>query len=166
MKEISLDILGKENPFELIGQQWMLITAGNKQSFNTMTASWGGLGWLWNKPVAFIFVRPERYTHDFLENCDKVTLTFFPESCREALNICGTKSGRDCNKVKMAGLTPVVLESGAISFSEARLTVEGRKLFKSDMKEEDFLDREILKKYYNSAGLHSVYILEIERLWE
>lgn len=166
MKEISLDILGKENPFELIGQQWMLITAGNKQSFNTMTASWGGLGWLWNKPVAFIFVRPERYTHDFLENSDKVTLTFFPESCREALNICGTKSGRDCNKVKMAGLTPVVLESGAFSFSEARLTVEGRKLFKSDMKEEDFLDREILKKCYNSAGLHSVYILEIERLWE
>ena len=166
MKEISLDILGKENPFELIGQQWMLITAGDKRSFNTMTASWGGLGWLWNKPVAFIFVRPERYTHDFLETSDKVTLAFFPEACREALNICGTKSGRDCDKVKLAGLTPVVLKSGAVSFSEARLTVEGRKLFKSDMKEEDFLDKEILKKCYTTAGLHSVYILEIERLWE
>ena len=166
MKQVDLSVLGKENPFELIGQQWMLITAGDKESFNTMTASWGCLGWLWNKPVAFIFVRPERYTHDFLESGDFVTLSFFPESCRKALQICGTKSGRDCDKVKEAGLIPIALESGAVTFEQASLTVECRKLFKSDMKESDFIDKEVLAKWYSEAGLHSVYVLEIEKLWE
>ena len=166
MKKVQLDILGKENPFDLIGQQWMLITAGVKDSFNTMTASWGGLGWLWNKPVAFIFVRPERYTHDFLESSDKVTLSFFPESCRKALQICGSKSGRDCDKVKEAGLSPVSLEDGAVTFGQARLTLACRKLLKTDMKPVELLDKEILDKWYSSAGLHSVYVLEIESLWE
>ena len=166
MKEVELKFLGKENPFELIGQQWMLITAGDKDSFNTMTASWGGLGWLWNKPVAFIFVRPERYTHDFLESGDKVTLSFFPEACRQALQICGTKSGRDCDKVREAGLTPVILEDGAVTFGQVRLTVSCRKLLKSDMKESDFIDKEVLDKWYGNAGYHSVYVLEIEKLWK
>lgn len=164
--ETDLATLGKENPFELIGEQWMLITAGNKESFNTMTASWGGLGWLWNKPVAFIFVRPERYTHDFLEKNEKVTLSFFPESCREALQICGSKSGRNCDKVKEAGLTPAELSSGAMTFKQARLTLECRKLFKSDMKKAEFIDKDTLEKWYATAGLHSVYILEIEKLWK
>ena len=166
MKQVELDILGKENPFKLIGEQWMLITAGDKESFNTMTASWGGLGWLWNNPVAFIFVRPERHTHDFLESSDKVTLSFFPESCRKALQICGTKSGRDCDKVKEAGLDPAVLKDGAMTFKQARLTLACRKLFKSDMKQADFLDKELLNKWYSNAGLHSVYVLEIEKLWK
>lgn len=166
MKEVELSVLGKENPFELIGEQWMLITAGNKESFNTMTASWGGFGWLWNKPVAFIFVRPERYTHDFIEKSERVTLSFYPESCRKALQICGSKSGRDCDKVKEAGLTPVIIEGGTVTFEQARLTAECRKLFKSDMKESDFIDKEVLNKWYRKAGLHSVYVLEIEKLWE
>lgn len=166
MKQVSLDVLGKENPFDLIGQQWMLITAGDKNSFNTMTASWGGLGYLWNKPVAFIFVRPERYTHDFLESSDMVTLSFYPESCRKALQICGVKSGRDCDKVGEAGLTPVELQGGAMTFEQARLTVVGRKLFKSDMKADDFLGKDVLDKWYGEQGLHSVYVLEIEEVWE
>ena len=166
MKQVNLNVLGKENPFELIGEQWMLITAGDKKSFNTMTASWGGLGWLWNKPVAFIFVRPERYTHEFLESSDFVTLSFFPESCRKALQICGTKSGRDCDKVKEAGLTPVELDGGPMTFEQARLTLVCRKLFKSDMKRAEFIDKDILAKWYGDAGLHSVYVLEIEKIWE
>lgn len=166
MTELDLSVLGKENPFELIGRQWMLITAGDKESFNTMTASWGGLGWLWNKPVAFIFVRPERYTHGFLESSGKVTLSFFPESCRKALQICGTKSGRNCDKVAEAGLTPVCLESGAVTFAQARMTLECRKLLRTDMKEADFIDREVFGQWYSDAGLHSVYMLEIEKLWE
>lgn len=165
MKEIDSSILGQENPFELIGEQWMLITAGDKDSFNTMTASWGGLGWLWNKPVAFIFVRPERYTHDFLEKSDKVTLSFYPESCRKALQLCGTKSGRDCDKVKEAGLVPVELESGAMTFEQARLTLDCSKLFKSDMKEAEFEDKDVFNKWYGTAGLHSVYVLEIKKIW-
>ena len=166
MKEVDLSELGKEDPFQLIGKQWMLITAGNRESFNTMTASWGGLGWLWNKPVAFIFVRPERYTHEFLEKDGKVTLAFFPESCRKALQVCGSRSGRNCDKVKEAGLSPVELENGAMTFAQASLTLACRKLFKSDMKEAEFIDREVFNKWYSDAGLHSVYILEIEKLWK
>lgn len=166
MKEVDLSILGKENPFDLIGEQWMLITAGDKESFNTMTASWGCLGWLWNRPVAFIFVRPERYTHGFLDNSDNVTLSFYPEECRKALQICGTKSGKNCDKVKEAGLTPVELESGSITFEQARLTVECHKLFKSDMKPEEFIDSEVFSKWYSDAGLHSVYVLEIKKVWK
>lgn len=166
MKQLELSTLGKENPFELIGEQWMLITAGDKDSFNTMTASWGCLGWLWNKPVAVVFVRPERYTHDFIEKKDTLTLSFFPESCRKALQICGTRSGRDCNKIQEAGLIPVELESGAMTFEQARLTVECRKLFKSEMKESEFLDRKVFAQWYSGAGLHTVYVLEIKKIWE
>ena len=165
MKEVDLSVLGAENQFDLIGRQWMLITAGTKESFNTMTASWGGFGWLWNKPAAFIFVRPERYTHDFIEKSEKLTLSFYPESCRKALQMCGTQSGRNCDKVSLAGLTPLEIEPGAITFAEARMTVLGRKIFQSEMKECDFIDKSILSHYGKSdGGFHTVYVIEIERV--
>lgn len=166
MKEVSLEILGQKNQFDLIGKEWMLITAGTKDSLNTMTASWGGLGWLWNKPVAFIFVRPERYTHNFIEQNERLTLSFYPESCRGALQICGTKSGRNCNKISMAGLTPVELEDGVMTFEQANLTLLCRKLFKADMQECNFIDKSVLKWYGDGkGGLHTVYVVEIEHLF-
>lgn len=166
MKEVSLEILGQKNQFDLIGKEWMLITAGTKDSLNTMTASWGGLGWLWNKPVAFIFVRPERYTHNFIEQNEHLTLSFYPESCRSALQICGTKSGRDCNKISLAGLTPVELENGVMTFEQANLTLQCRKLFKADMQECNFIDKSVLKWYgAGKGGLHTVYVVEIEHLF-
>ena len=130
MKKTNYEILGKEDALNLIGKQWMLVTAGTSEKFNTMTASWGGLGWLWNKPVAFVFIRPERYTHGFIEASDCMTLSFYGEEYREALKICGTKSGRDSDKVAATGLTPEELESGNMTFGEARLTRDCRKLFK------------------------------------
>ena len=168
MKKQAISLLAKEDVFQLIGTEWMLITSGDSSHFNTMTASWGGLGWLWNRPVAFLFVRPERYTHEFLERNERLTLSFFPEAQRKALQVCGSKSGRDCDKVKEAGLTPVLLESGTVSFAEARLTLDCRKLFKSDMKQADFLDKEILEKWYNDkpgGGFHTVYVVEIENVY-
>ena len=141
MKKTNYEILGKEDALNLIGKQWMLVTAGTSESFNTMTASWGGLGWLWNKPVAFVFIRPERYTHGFIEASDCMTLSFYGEEYREALKICGTKSGRDIDKVAATGLTPEELESGNMTFGEARLTLDCRKLFKSSMQEANFIDK-------------------------
>lgn len=169
MKKTDINSVGKENVFDLIGKEWMLVTAGNEKSFNTMTASWGGMGWLWNKPVAFIFIRPERYTHDFIEENDRLTLSFFPEECRKALQVCGSKSGRDTDKVKEAGLEPVALESGSMTFSQARMTLDCRKLFKADMTEANFIDKEVLKRWYNEkpgGGLHTVYVVEIESVME
>ena len=133
MKKTDLKTLASENAFDLIGKEWMLVTAGNKEKFNTMTASWGGIGWLWNRPVAFVFIRPERYTHDFIEREGRLTLSFYKEEYRSILQFCGTKSGRDVDKVKETGLKPVALESGAMTFEQARLTLDCRKLFKSPM---------------------------------
>ena len=96
-KELAATDL-KDNVFDLIGKQWMLVTAGNKNKFNTMTASWGAMGILFNKPVAIIFIRPQRYTFEFLEEEKDFTLTVLPEQYRNALMVCGRKSGRDRNK--------------------------------------------------------------------
>lgn len=168
MKKQDISLLGKEDAFQLIGKEWMLITAGDSTSYNTMTASWGGLGWLWNKPVAFIFVRPERYTHDFIEKNDRLSLSFFSEDYKPALQICGTKSGRDGDKVKEAGLSPKSLESGLMTFDEARMVLDCKKLFKTEMTDSAFIDKELLARWYNEkpgGGLHTIYVVEIESVY-
>lgn len=148
-----------ENTFKLIGSDWMLITSGTRGSFNTMTASWGGLGVLWNKPVSYIFVRPTRYTYEFLERNKTYSLSFFDEKYRRALSICGSKSGRDTDKVREAGLTPVVSESGIVHFGEAKLVLECTKLYYDDIEPSHFLSPEIDKMYENDY--HRMYIGEI-----
>lgn len=156
-----------ENFFETISKEWMLITAGNSEKFNTMTASWGGIGFLWNKPVAFIFVRPERYTFGFIEKNELLTLSFLGAENRNIYNICGTKSGRDTDKVKESGLKPITTPEGQITFEQARLTLECRKLYKQTLKPDSFLDKKPLEKWYNEqGGLHEMYIVEIVNVWK
>lgn len=152
-----------DNIIKLIGRDWMLVTAGRPGDYNTMTASWGGAGFLWNKPVVFVFVRPERYTYGFMEREDTFTLSFFDGKYRKALSLCGTKSGRDTDKAAETGLTPVEAGNGSVTFSQARLVLECRKLYVSDLKEDKFLDGQIMEKCYDAAhgGLHRVYVAEI-----
>lgn len=164
MKETEIYDLN-ENAVELIGKEWMLITAGNTDNFNTMTASWGNIGFLWGKPVATIYVRPQRYTLEYIEREETFTLSFFPEKYRKALTICGTKSGRDTDKVSEAGLTPYAPVPGIVSFKEARLIMKCRKLYKGKLEEEAFIDKTILPRWYPEADLHYVYIAEIEKVW-
>lgn len=169
MKRTEIEKIAKENVFEQIGKKWMLVTAGTKEKNNTMTASWGGLGWLWNKPVAFVFIRPERYTHGFIEQSDRLTLSFYPENLRKALQLCGSKSGRDTDKVAETGLTPCVIETGAVTFAEAEITLDCRKIFKTSMQTDNFIDKEILNCWYNDkpgGSLHDVYVVEIESVYE
>lgn len=155
-----------DNLIRLIASDWMLVTAGSKEKFNTMTANWGGMGYLWKKPVAFVFVRPERYTYEFTESSDGFTLTFFEEKYRDALNLCGTKSGRDCDKVAETGLTPCFTENGYPAFTEARLVLECRKLYASMLTRDAFTDERPLREHYSSAdGLHKLYIAEIGKVW-
>ncbi|MCL2008290.1 MAG: flavin reductase [Treponema sp.] len=154
--------------FNRIGTEWMLITAGDisadKSNWNTMTAAWGGLGVLWRKDVAFTFVRPSRHTFDFTEKLDVFTLSFFGEGYREALNLCGTKSGRDIDKAGEAGLTPIYFSGGAcdgaVSFKEAVGTIICKKIYTHDLDHSRFLDSEI-EKNYNGADYHRMYIGEI-----
>lgn len=163
MEKIDVTAL-QENFFKAISKEWMLVISGHKDKFNMMTASWGCTGWLWNRPVAVIFVRPERYTHEFVEKNEDVTLCFLgnePEA-RKIYNFCGSKSGRDYDKVKETGLEPVETEAGNITFKQARLTLECKKLYKDNIKPELFLDPSIAKWYGGAnGGYHDMYILEI-----
>lgn len=149
-----------ENPFQLIGSDWMLITAGNLQKFNTMTASWGGMGILWNKKVCFCVVRPSRYTYNFMEEAKNFTLSFYEEKYRKALSFCGSKSGRDVDKVAATGLTPEEGSDGTIYFQEARLVMECKKIYYQDLEPGNFLD-ESIEKNYNGKDYHRLYVGEI-----
>jgi flavin reductase (DIM6/NTAB) family NADH-FMN oxidoreductase RutF len=150
-----------ENPFRLIAQDWMLITAGPPQDFNTMTASWGGVGHIWGKDVCWCVVRPVRYTFEFMERNETFTLAFFGEEHRRALNILGTKSGRDGDKVAEAGLSPVAGPIvGTTSFAEARLVIACRKVYRHDLDPTHFLDPDI-ERNYPSKDYHRMYFGEI-----
>ena len=116
-KEVAIEDLAF-NPFTKIGKEWMLITAGDENGHNTMTASWGALGEMWGKHVATVYIRPQRYTKEFVDQKDTFTISFYSEEYRQALNICGTKSGKDCEKEKEAGLTPYYVD-GTTAFEEA-----------------------------------------------
>ena len=149
-----------QNVFSLIGDQWMLITAGTEDKCNTMTASWGGLGVLWGKPVATVYIRPQRYTLEFVEREDTFTLCFFGEAYRKALTLCGSKSGRDVDKVKECGFTVATAE-GAPYFEEADLVLVCKKAYWQDMDPSHFLDGEIDGKWYPQKDYHRIFIGEI-----
>jgi len=121
-----------ENPIRLLGDDWMIITAGTPEKFNSMTAGWGGLG-IWKKPVAFILVNPSRYTFQFLEKEEHFTLSFYdPAKHRGVLeNVFGGKSGRDTDKVKESGFTPLMTNPG-IAYAEARMIIVCKKVFSAD----------------------------------
>lgn len=150
-----------QNVFSLIGDQWMLLTAGTGEKCNTMTASWGGLGVLWGKPVATVYIRPQRYTLEFVEREEKFTLAFFGEEYRKALALCGSKSGRDIDKVKECGFT-VETADGAPYFAEADLVLVCKKAYWQDMDPTHFLDGEIDGKWYPEKDYHRIFIGEIE----
>lgn len=149
----------RDNPFKLIGNDWMLITAGSKKSYNTMTGAWGGLGIMWEKKVAWCVIRPNRYTYKFVEESPFYTLSFLDEQYRDILTYCGTKSGRDVNKVAETGLTPVFGEN-SIYFAEARLVFECKKIYFQDILPKNFLSPKI-EEYYPQKDYHRMYLGEI-----
>ncbi len=149
-----------DSVFKLIGRDWFLLTAGSGASFNTMTAAWGGMGVLWNKMVCFVYVRPSRLTFQFLENNPCFTLSFFGEEHREALNFCGSHSGRDVDKISATGLTSSLTEGGSVYFSEARLVFECKKIYNQDLDPTAFIDPGI-EKNYARGDFHRLYIGEI-----
>ncbi len=149
-----------DNAFKAISADWMLVTAGDIQSYNTMTASWGALGELWNKKIAICFVRPVRHTYSFLEKTNHFTLSFFEESFRGMLKFCGTKSGRDVDKMTLPGLTAVAGKTGSVYFAEARLVLECTKVYTHDLDPKRFLEAAIDDEY-PEKDYHRMYIGEI-----
>lgn len=161
-REIKTDELN-ENVFNMIGKKWMLVTAENEGKVNSMTASWGGLGIMWGKPVAFVFIRPQRYTKTFIDNSDKMSLSFYNEEYRKMLNYMGTVSGRDEDKIEKSGLT-TVFDNNVPYFEEANMVIEVRKMYSQDMKEECVLEKEICGKWYSAKDYHTMYVCEIEKI--
>lgn len=149
------------NPMERIGDDWMLITAGSQEAgYNTMTASWGQLGFLWGKPTSVIYIRPQRYTKQFADKEELYTLCFFPKEYRQALAYLGSHSGRDGDKVAAAGLTPVFAK-GYTYFEEAELVFVCRKLYRAPILEECFTDPLTDSACYPQKDYHDMYIGEI-----
>ena len=146
-----------DNLIHLIADDWMLVSAGNKNKWNAMTASWGGMGCIWGKPSAFIFIRPQRYTLGFLEENDTFSLCFFGPEQRQALNIAGSRSGRDFDKMTGLGLTARDID-GTIFYDEARLVLICKKVYRQDMTPDCFVDDSPIKDFYTAGDYHRMYI--------
>lgn len=141
--------------------RWCLLTAGDKTSFNAMTIGWGSIGAMWSKPFIQVVVRPHRYTYEFMEKYNTFTVSVLPVQYRDAMQIIGSKSGKDCDKIKESGLTVVHSEIvDAPTFKEAELVFECKKNYWQDMNPENFLDSAISEKY-PAKDYHRIYFGEI-----
>lgn len=164
MQEITNQTFN-EDVFKLIGKDWLLLTAEKDGVVNTMTASWGGMGIMWNKKVAYIFVRPQRYTKTFIDASEKLSISVLPESFRKQLTYLGTVSGKDEDKIQKAGLT-VVHEDGVPYFKEARLNFICKKLYAQALEENCFIDEESRDKWYADKDYHTMYVVELDKILE
>lgn len=160
--EVSPEKLDK-NIFNLIGKDWMLVTAEKDGKVNTMTASWGGFGVMWGKNVANIVIRPQRFTKEFIDASDTFSLTVLDESFKKQLTYLGTVSGRDEDKVSKSNLT--VSHSGDTPyFDEGNIVVVCKKLYAQEYKPECFIDKSIDGKWYPDKDYHTLYIGEITKI--
>lgn len=153
-----------ENAIKLIGSDWMLITAKDGEKVNAMTASWGALGVLWNKNVCICFIRPQRHTYLLTEKEERFSFAFLGDGYRDALRLCGTKSGRDCDKLALAGLTSDELD-GVPVICESEILLVCKKIYCDDLKESCFLDESLLSNY-KLKDYHRFYVCEIEKAYK
>ena len=151
--ELNVDI------FSILDKKWALLTAGTKDHFNSMTISWGGMGTLWGKPVVTTYVRTSRYTHEFMDDNEYFTLSFYPDEKKSILGVFGSKSGRDIDKMNYEGLT--LKEAGnSITFEEAEITLVCKKLFKQRLDEAN-MPKDIVDSFYKEDAPHDMYIGEV-----
>jgi flavin reductase (DIM6/NTAB) family NADH-FMN oxidoreductase RutF len=150
-------------PCSLLARQWLVLTCGDLKTgrYNAMTVGWGSFGVMWNKPFVQVVVRPQRYTFEFMNRYNTFTLCALGKKYREALQILGTRSGRDGNKIAETGLTPVPsTKIAAPGFAEAQLILELRKIYWEDFKPENFLDPSI-EENYPQKDYHRMFFGEI-----
>lgn len=152
------------NPFKMIGKDWMLVTAGNENGWNTMTASWGFMGVMWGKQAVTAVIRPQRYTKEFIDNSEYFTLSFFDETMRPALAYCGKYSGREVDKAKETGLIPVFTD-GTTAFEQAKTVVVCRKMYAQPMGSEYFIDKSADERWYADKDYHTAYVGEIVNIY-
>lgn len=164
-KQINVEELN-QNPFVAIGNEWMLIAADKGGKTNAMTASWGGVGIMWGKPSAFVFIRQTRYTKEFVDAGERFTLNFFGGKFKKELGYFGRISGRDEDKIAKTGMTVSTLENVPV-FNDATTVLVCRKMYTQKLDEASFIDRKVLEQNYeigSSDSMHSIYIAEIEKV--
>lgn len=153
----------KENVVSLIADQWALVTAGDENGYNTMTVSWGAVGELWGKDMATVYIRPQRYTEEFLDSNKYFTVSFYQDAKKTIHSVCGSKSGRDVDKAKECGLTPC-FDENAPYFDEAKIVLVCKKSAKSQFNPKDFIDGTVEEKWYPEKDFHYIYYGEIEKV--
>jgi flavin reductase (DIM6/NTAB) family NADH-FMN oxidoreductase RutF len=141
------------------------LTAGDAKHFNAMTISWGSLGFIWQRPVVTVLVRPPRYTHEFMDEFESFSVSFYDKKYRKALNILGTKSGRDTDKIALSELTPTFVD-GVPTFKEAYLTVIARKIYRGQLESVGFLVPSVDTEFYPEKDYHTVYFAELVKTVE
>lgn len=153
----------KTNIFETYNSGWAILTAGDYNTRNSMTVSWGFMGTLWGKKVICVFVRPTRYTFSLMEDSERFTLSFLPEKYKTQMKLMGTKSGRDIDKYKESGLEPVYdTDSGVSYIKNSNVVFKCKKLYSDYFKKESFFDQDLLKNYNEElTDLHKFYIAEV-----
>lgn len=151
------------NPFKAIGKDWLLISAIKDGTVNTMTASWGGVGVIWNKNVVTVYIRPQRYTKEFVDNSDFFTITFF-DGYKKELGILGSKSGRDGDKITEVGFD-LELINNQPTFKQGTMTMICRKLYHGQIEPDGFFDKSLDDKNYPNNDYHHIYIGEIEHVY-
>ena len=161
-KEIKPEEM-KGNPFDLIGRQWMLISAGDEEKCNTMTASWGAMGVMWGKNAVTVYIRPQRYTKEFVDREETFTISVLGEQYRKALSYCGKVTGKDMDKIKEAGLTPYFTD-GTTGIEEADMIMVCKKMYHDTIKPECFDETENDSKWYPEKDYHTMYIAEIQKV--
>lgn len=150
-----------DNLIEMISKEYMLISAGNADGYNMMTASWGYAGELWGNDSVMVFIRPQRYTMEFIDKNDYFTLSFYGDD-KDIHKICGSKSGRDCDKTALCHLSPV-FDDDTVYFDEARLVIVCKKQYIDKIKPECFIDGEV-DKWYPQKDYHHMIIGKIEKV--
>ena len=145
--------------FSAFDRKWALLTAGDTDSFNTMTISWGALGTIWGKPAATVYVRQSRYTHEFMDRNDFFTVSFYPEECRKTLGILGSRSGRDMDKMHESGLTPKAA-GPSVSFAEAECTLVCKKMYMQPL-DVARMPADIAEALYAKDAPHDMYLGEV-----
>ena len=162
-KEIKPEQLDK-NIFHLLNDEWMLITAQKDNIVNTMTASWGGFGILWNKRVSNVVIRPQRYTKEFIDGSSTFSLCFFDKEYKKTLAYLGSVSGKDENKIEKSNLTINHIKDTPY-FEEASMVIICKKLYAQELKPECFIEKEVDSNTYPDKDYHTMYISEILKIY-
>jgi flavin reductase (DIM6/NTAB) family NADH-FMN oxidoreductase RutF len=162
-KEITHDQF-EHSPFKLLDKDWMLVTAAKEGKVNTMTASWGGFGVLWGKSVAYVVIRPQRYTKEFIDHSNTFSLSFFDNSYKKQLGYLGSVSGRDTDKIQNSALTVTEAEEGTPYFAEAKIVILAKKLYAQELKPEHFTEIGLDEKFYPEHDYHTLYIAEVSKI--